>query len=111
MTAHERHLDETCREKIERGIEGISKAPMRLGSGPAFNFDAATDDMTYIGEAYHDIHLLLYMGAPQVWMETADMLDHTLFKDMRAEYGHAYLMTDEENARLFTESTPRASPT
>lgn len=101
MTANERYQDEICLEKIERGIEGISKAPMRLGSGPAFNFDAATGNMTYIGESHHDIHLSLCMGAPQVWMEAADMLDHTLFKDMLAEYGHAYLMTDKEREATY----------
>lgn len=103
MTAYERHLDENCRSKIERGMADISQAPMRLGSGPAFNFDAKTGGMTYIGEAQHDIHLTLCMGGPQVWMETADMLDHALFKDMLAEYGHIYLMTDEERAAAYGE--------
>ena len=103
MTADERHSDETLRNKILTGIVDISKAPMRLGSGPAFNFDAGTGSMTYIGEAHHDIHLSLCMGAPQVWMETADMLDHELFKDMLAEYGHTYLMTDEERAAVYGE--------
>ena len=101
MTAHERHLDEGCLNRILRGIEGISKAPMRLGSGPAFDFDPQTGRMTYIGEQKRGIHLTLCMGAVQVWMETADAYDHTLFKDMLAELGQAYLMTEEERAAAY----------
>lgn len=101
MTAHERHQDEGCLAKIRRGIEGISKAPMRLGSGPAFDFDAATGRMTYIGEQRRGIHLTLCMGAVQVWMEAADAYDHALFKDMLAEFGHVYLMTEEEREAAY----------
>ncbi len=101
MTAHERHLDEGCLVKINRGIEGISKAPMRLGSGPAFDFDPATGRMTYIGEQRRGIHLALCMGEPQVWMEMADAYEHTLFKDMLAEFGHIYLMTEEEREAAY----------
>lgn len=103
MTAHERHMDEGCLEKINRGIEGISKAPMRLGSGPAFDFDPKTGRMTYVGEQKRGIHLALCMGAVQVWMETADAYEHTLFKDMLAELGQAYLMTEEERAAAYGE--------
>lgn len=109
MTADEHHSNEALRSKILTGIADISKAPMRLGSGPAFNFDAATGGMTYIGEGHHDIHLSLCMGAPQVWMETADALDHNLFKDMLAEYGHIYLMTDEEREAAYGEY-PKGKP-
>ncbi|MBQ4579095.1 MAG: hypothetical protein IJA83_00400 [Clostridia bacterium] len=101
MTAHERHQDENCREKILRGIEGISEAPMRLGSGPAFDFDAATGRMTFIGEQKRGIHLALCMGEPQVWMETADAYDHALLKDMLAEFGHIYLMTEAEREAAY----------
>lgn len=103
MTDYERHLNETSRGKIERGIDDISKAPMRLGSGPAFNFDAATGGMVYIGESCQNIHLSMCMGAPQVWMETADMLEHELFRDMLTEYGCAYLMTDAEREATYGE--------
>lgn len=109
MTAYERTLDTAYAEKIEQGINGISLAPLRLGSGPAFAFDAETGNMTYCGEAYHDIHLSLCMGAPQVWMETTDMLENELLKSMLADYGRLYLMTDEERKTAFgslTEGKP-----
>ena len=105
MTADERHTDLPLRRKILTGVEDISKAPMRLGSGPAFRFDAQTGSMGYIGESLVDIHLSLCMGAPQVWMETADMLDCELLKDMLAEYGRIYLMTDEERAAAYGDLT------
>lgn len=101
MTAYERTLNPIYREKIEAGIRGIAKAPMRLGSGPAFSFDSATGGMHYIGEFTRDIHLTLCMGAVQVWMETADMLGGALFKDMLAEYGKIYMMTDGERREAF----------
>ena len=101
MTAHERHQDEGCLAKINCGIEGISKAPMRLGSGPAFDFDPQTGRMTYIGEQKRGIHLALCMGAVQVWMETADAYEHALFKDMLAEFGQAYLMTPQEREAAY----------
>ncbi|MBR2287846.1 MAG: hypothetical protein IJ865_06340, partial [Clostridia bacterium] len=101
MTAYERTLDETYREKILRGIEGISRAPMRLGSGPSFAFDPATGEMTYAGEYTRDIHLTLCMGAVQVWIETAGMLDNALLRDMLIAYGRDYLMTDEERTAVY----------
>lgn len=101
MTAHERHQDEGCLARINRGIEGISRAPMRLGSGPAFDFDPETGRMTYIGEQKRGIHLTLCMGAVQVWTEIAEAYDHTLFRDMLAEFGQIYLMTKEERAAAY----------
>lgn len=105
MTAHERHQDAGCLEKIKCGIEGISKAPMRLGSGPAFDFDPETGRMAYIGEQRRGLHLALCMGAVQVWTETADAYDHALFKDMLAELGQIYLMTEEERAAAYGSYT------
>ena len=103
MTAHERHQAADCLAKINRGIEGISKAPMRLSSGPAFDFNPATGDMGYIREEKRGIHLVLCMGAVQVWTELADTLEHTLFKDMLAEFGRIYLMMPEEREAAYGE--------
>lgn len=103
MTAHERHLDEACLAKILRGIEGISKAPMRLGSGPAFDVDPVTGNMGYLREEKRGIHLVLCMGAVQVWTELAETLEHDLFKDMLAEVGRIYLMTQVEREAAYGE--------
>lgn len=101
MTAYERTLDEDYLEKIKTGICGISRAPMRLGSGPRFAFDPLTGAMHYLGEFVPDIHLTLCMGGPEVWMETADFIGSDLLKDMLDEYGRIYLMTDEERTAAF----------
>jgi len=61
-TAYERTLDESHREKILRGLEGIKKAPLQLASGPSFVFDPHTGDMGYNGEYVENIHLTLCMA-------------------------------------------------
>lgn len=96
MTEHERTLDQRYLDKIETGIRSIAQAPMRLGSGPAFEMDPYTGHMGYLGEFTPNIHLTLCMGGPQIWMEVADAIDSELLRDMLDEYGRIYLMTDEE---------------
>ncbi len=98
FTAWERHQDTTCRDKIEKGVETIAKAPLRLISGSDFGFDPDTGEMIYIGEsAAGGSHLAICMGAPSVWFEMADTLSNAqLFKDMLAEYGAFYLLSPEE---------------
>lgn len=95
-TAYERTLDESHREKILRGLEGIKKAPMQLASGPSFAFDPKTGDMAYNGEYVENIHLTLCMGGPQIWLEIAEAIDCPELYDFMADYGKLYLMTPEE---------------
>lgn len=101
MTQHERTLDPRYLDKIENGINSIAQAPMRLGSGPAFEMNPYTGHMGYIGESTPNIHLTLCMGGPQIWMETADAIDSELLRDMLDEYGRVYLMTDEERKTAY----------
>lgn len=101
MTAYERTLDQRYLDKIETGISSIAQAPMRLGSGPAFEMDPYTGYMGYLREFTPNIHLTLCMGGPQIWMEVADAIDSALLRDMLDEYGRVYLMTDEERRAAF----------
>lgn len=101
MTHYERMLDPVSLNKICEGIASIAKAPMRLGSGPAFRLNPHTGHMGYIGESTPNIHLTLCMGGPQIWMETADAIHSELLREMMDEYGRVYLMTDDERAAAY----------
>jgi len=96
MTRWERFNDQKYKEKIVTGIEDIKKAPLRLVSGPDFEFDPQTVHLRYIGEnAAGGTHLQICMGAPQVWMELADLLEDEEWVQMLAEYGRFYYLSRE----------------
>lgn len=101
MTAYERTLDESFRQKVLNGIAGIKKAPMKLGSGPSFCFDPDTGSMEYCGEFAENIHLTICLGSPQVWLEAAEALDCEDLYQLAADYGKIYLMTDNERKATF----------
>lgn len=100
MTQWERTLDERYLKKIQTGCRDIAAAPLRLVSGPDFEFDPATAHLRYIGErATGGTHLQICMGAPSVWMEMADMTEDEEWKDMLAEYGEFYYLPKEEQLK------------
>ncbi|MCI8528726.1 MAG: hypothetical protein HFH82_06165 [Lachnospiraceae bacterium] len=97
MTHWERVGDERYREKIMTGIRDIRNTPLRLVSGPDFEFDPATCHLRYIGErTTGGCHLQICMGAPQIWTELGDLLGDEEWKRMLAELGQVYFMTKEE---------------
>ena len=100
MTQWERTGDETYRKKIETGIGDLRKAPLRLISGPDFEFDPSTCHLRYIGErTTGGSHLQLCMGAPQIWTELAELLGDEDFKEMLAQLGRFYFLTDAERQK------------
>ena len=97
MTQWERTLDGRYRDKITTGIEDIKATPLRLISGPDFEFDPATVHLRYIGEKKAGgVHLQICMGAPQIWMELGDLLEDEEWKDMLAEYGRFYFLSGKQ---------------
>ena len=97
LTEWERHHDPVYRDKIVTGIEDIKKAPLQLVSGPDFEFDPDTVHLRYIGErAAGGTHLQICMGAPQVWMEMAELLEDEEWKRMMADYGRFYYLPREK---------------
>lgn len=97
MTSWERHKDENSLRKIKTGIEDIRKAPLKLVSGTDFEFDPHTCHLRYIGErATGGSHLQICMGAAQVWMELADLLDDEDWKQMLVDYGKFYFFDSKE---------------
>ena len=100
MTQWERFGDEAYRKKIETGIEDIRQAPLRLISGPDFEFDPATCHLRYIGEREKGAtHLQICMGAPQIWIELADLLEDEDWKRMLAELGRFYFLPSQERQK------------
>ena len=93
MTQWERYQDNTYLDKIVTGIKDIKKAPLKLISGPDFEFNPADVHLRYIGErAAGGTHLQICMGAPEVWMELADLIDDEEWKRMMADYGRFYYL-------------------
>lgn len=99
----ERTEDLNYRDKILVGLQNLKDAPYGLLSGPTYGYDTKTSNLLYMGtgnEGGH--HMIIAFGAPQVWMEMAEILDDEIFKDMIAEFGRVYLLTDEEK-RAYSE--------
>lgn len=97
MTEWERFGDTRYRDKILTGIEDIKAAPLKLSSGPDFEFDPETVHLRYIGErTTGGCHLQVCMGAPQVWMEMGDLLEDEEWKRMMADYGRFYYLPREQ---------------
>ncbi|MCD7806294.1 MAG: hypothetical protein LUH19_03025, partial [Lachnospiraceae bacterium] len=91
MTQWERTGDPAYENKIRTGIEDIKQAPLKLISGPDFEFDPATSHLRYIGDkTTGGTHLQICMGAAQVWTELTLMLDDKEWEEMLAQYGRVY---------------------
>ncbi len=97
MTQWERKNDSKYLEKIKVGLEDIKKAPLQFSSGPDFEFDPHSCHLRYIGEnTTGGCHLQICMGAPQIWLETADLMESKEFFEMLANHGRFYFLTHEE---------------
>ncbi len=100
MTEWERHNDSTYRDKINVGLDDIKAAPLKLSSGPDFEFDPKSCHLRYIGErTTGGTHLQVCMGAPSIWMETADLLNDEEFRKMIADHGRFYFLSHEEQLK------------
>lgn len=100
MTQWERYNDTKYRDKMIVGIEDIKKAPLKLVSGPDFEFDPESCHLRYIGErTTGGCHLQVCMGAPSVWTEMADLLGDEEWKHMIADLGRFYYLPREEQMK------------
>ncbi len=101
MTRWERYNDKTYADYIKVGIEDLKKMPLQLISGSDFEYDPANKHLRYIGErATGGTHLQICMGAEQVWIELADLLEDEEWVKMLADFGHFYLLSHEEQLKL-----------
>ncbi len=97
MTEWERTQNQAYKEKILTGIQDLKNAPLRLISGSDFEYDPESSHLRYIGEqATGGFHLIICMGAPQVWFELVQLLEDEEWNQMLADFGRFYYMDHEE---------------
>ncbi|POO83204.1 hypothetical protein CXP52_00445 [Bacillus paralicheniformis] len=100
LTEWERTGDEAYLDKIKRGIGRLKALPLRLLSGPTFGYDPEASDLLHMGDGNHGgYHMVIAFGAPQTWMELAELLEDVEWKEMLGEFGEFYLLTDEEKRK------------
>ena len=96
----ERTQSEEYKNKILVGMETIKNIPMRLLSTPACGYEAASATLTHMDQpATGEYHMMISFGAPQIWIEMADILEDETWKDMIAEFGEFYMLPDEEKKK------------
>lgn len=100
ITEWERKESQEYKDKLLVGIKDIKQAPYRLISGSNYEYEPASGHLRYIGEnAAGGSHLVICMGAPQVWFELAHMLEDKEWEEMMAEYGDFYFASKEEKKK------------
>lgn len=101
MTWYEQTLDRSYRKRIETGISDIAGTPYGFASGPDYGYDLENAHLIYQGEVENtpNQHLQICMGGPQIWWETADMLEDDRLNRMLADLGAFYYLDKEEKAR------------
>lgn len=97
LSKWERDKDPTALKSIQTGLDAIKASPHRLLSGPTFEYDTTSKELIYIGTPKEGAyHMEIAFGAPQVWIELAELLEDDQFKDMIAEFGNVYAMEDQQ---------------
>ncbi|MDQ0257352.1 hypothetical protein J2S74_004810 [Evansella vedderi] len=97
MSEWERTKNNQYRDKILIGMEQLKNMPFRLLSGPTYGYDPSTSKLYHIGDGnVGGYHMIISFGAPQVWMELANLIEDEEWKDMLAEFGEFYLLTNDE---------------
>ncbi|MBM7541566.1 hypothetical protein [Amphibacillus cookii] len=97
LSRWERKKDQQYLEKINMGLNTIKQTSHRLLSGPTFKYDPTTSTLIYQSTGNEGgYHMVIAFGAPQVWIELADLLEDDVFKDMIAEFGMVYAMPEQE---------------
>lgn len=96
----ERTQNEEYKNKILMGMKTIKNLPMRLLSTPACGYEAKTSKLIHFEAPKNgEYHMMISFGAPQIWMEIADLLEDETWKDMIAEFGEFYMLSDEDKKR------------
>ncbi len=97
----ERTGDSQWKDRITKGISQLEAMPHGLLSGPTLEFDAASLDLHHMVTGTEGgFHMIIAFGAPQVWMEVAEALDHDGFRRMLADFGRFYALPEAEKQRL-----------
>ena len=109
LTEWERFEDPAYRRKLLEGIASLKRMPHRLISGSTFGYDPATGTLHYIGDGNYQYHMVVAFGAPQVWMEMAELIQDPEWEAMLAEFGEFYLLDKEEKAKRTSEDVVKGT--
>lgn len=97
MSQWERNQDKAYLDKIKKGLNDLKEMPYRLLTGPVVEYDTETHALIDMGTGLSNgYHMTISFGAPEVWIELAQLLGDEAFKDMIAEFGKVYGMTNEQ---------------
>ncbi|MFS0637664.1 hypothetical protein AB1K84_17315 [Mesobacillus foraminis] len=97
LSEWERTENPLYRDKIMKGILILKKLPKRLLSGPTFGYDPETSSLIHMGDGNEGgYHMVVAFGGPQAWMEIAQLIEDDDWKEMLAEFGEFYVLTNEE---------------
>jgi hypothetical protein len=101
LSQWERNQDEEYLKKIKFGLDNLKNTPYRLLSGPTFEYNTLTSELHYLDTGNSGgYHMIISFGGPQVWIELANLLEDDEFKEMIAEFGKVYAMTNEEKLKF-----------
>ena len=110
LTAWERTGDVTYRDKILKGMEGILRKNPPLTAGCFFEFDPDTAEMRFVEDQEpYSYQMMLPFGAPEIWMELADLLSHDEWADALANLGEFWTMSEEERRRRLPENVRKVT--
>lgn len=107
MTQWERYEDTHYRDKILTGIQCLKKMPYRLFGGSVFGYNPESGELFHPKEERDTgSHLVICMGAPQIWMELSDWIADPVWDEMLAEYGVFYNLSPDEKASRTKGAVP-----
>jgi len=97
LSEWERTEDKNYLNKIKMGLQNLKDAPYGLLSGPTYGYNTETSELIYMGTGNSGgHHMIIAFGAPQVWMEMAELIADSDFKKMIADFGRFYLLSNDE---------------
>ncbi|GGJ00455.1 hypothetical protein GCM10010885_07110 [Alicyclobacillus cellulosilyticus] len=99
LTQWERFLDEGYLQRIREGIMFFKQLPLGLCSGPTFGYDPTENRMHHIGDDNYDYHMVVAFGAPEIWIELADLLQDDDWIRLLADFGEFAVLPEEEKLR------------
>lgn len=99
MTRWERFEDTYYRDKILTGLKCLKAAPFGLYGRSLFGYDPRSGELFHPGgEEGSGSHLVICMGAPQIWMELARLIRDPEWDKMLADYGEFYALSPGEKS-------------
>ncbi|MEK3886401.1 exo-rhamnogalacturonan lyase family protein [Bacillus sp. FSL K6-3431] len=98
-TEWERTENPIYKDRIMKSIDQLKSLPMKLLSGPTFGYDPRTNDLYPMGDGLNAYHMVIAFGAPQAWIEIAELIDDHEWEEMLSEFGEFYMLSNEDKLR------------